>query len=396
MNWPRVKIGEVAIINPRLPRDVDEAQQVSFVAMASVSEDGYLLGSEARVLSETRKGFTYFGKDDVLLAKITPCFENGKCLRPGQISSEIGFGSTEFHVIRPNSEKIDGRYLFYLVWSEQFRFLGEKAMSGAAGQKRVGADFLKEFEIPLPPLAEQKRIAAILDKVDAIRRKRQQVFQLADDFLRAVFLDMFGDPVTNPQRWRIASLLDYGSLKNGLNFEKGESGVSISCLGVGDFKSLEKIEGVRGLSIIDLNSFPADDYLLRDGDIVFVRSNGNKALVGRCLIVYPGESELTFSGFCIRYRIERNGLDVSYLNQLLRMPSVRGEMLKGGQGANIQNINQKALGELGLPVPPMHLQLKFSGVVRSYYKVVSKAFDAISGVDDLFGAVSNKAFSGRL
>ncbi|HCF4246200.1 TPA: restriction endonuclease subunit S, partial [Pseudomonas aeruginosa] len=197
MSWPRVKLGDVATINPRPPRDVDESQQVTFVAMASASEDGYLLASETRILSETRKGFTYFDSNDVLLAKITPCFENGKCLRPGQIPTDIGFGSTEFHVIRPDSEKLDGLYLFYLVWSEQFRFWGEKSMFGAAGQRRVGSDFLKGFEIPLPPLSEQKRIAAILDKADAIRRKRQQAIQLADDFLRAVFLDMFGDPVTN-------------------------------------------------------------------------------------------------------------------------------------------------------------------------------------------------------
>ena len=142
MSWPRVKLSDVATINPRLPRDVDESQQVTFVAMASASEDGHLLASEARVLSETKKGFTYFDRSDVLLAKITPCFENGKCLRPGQIPTEIGFGSTEFHVIRPDTESLDSLYLFYLVWSEQFRFLGEKSMSGAAGQKRVGSDLL--------------------------------------------------------------------------------------------------------------------------------------------------------------------------------------------------------------------------------------------------------------
>ena len=156
MSWPLVKLAEVATINPRLPKDVDEAQEVSFVAMASASEEGSLLAEESRVLSETRKGFTYFEKSDVLLAKITPCFENGKCLRPNQIRSQIGFGSTEFHVLRVDPEKLDSQYLFYMVWSDKFRWLGESSMSGAAGQKRVSADFLRGFEIPLPPLAEQK------------------------------------------------------------------------------------------------------------------------------------------------------------------------------------------------------------------------------------------------
>ena len=75
---------------------------------------------------------------------------------------------------------------------------------------------VERIEIPLPPLAEQKRIAAILDKADAIRRKRQQAIQLADDFLRAVFLDMFGDPVTNPKGWEIAELGSISEVQGGL------------------------------------------------------------------------------------------------------------------------------------------------------------------------------------
>ena len=109
MTWPMVKLESVAVINPRLPKDADEEQKVSFVAMASASEDGRLLSEENRVLSETKKGFTYFSKGDVLLAKITPCFENGKCLRPNQISNPIGFGSTEFHVLRANVDESNHR-----------------------------------------------------------------------------------------------------------------------------------------------------------------------------------------------------------------------------------------------------------------------------------------------
>lgn len=151
MSWPLVKLSEVVTINPRLHKDIDDSQQVSFVAMASASESGFLLNEESRLLADTKKGFTYFEKSDVLLAKITPCFENGKCLRPNQIMNQVGFGSTEFHVLRADPTKIDSSYLFYLVWSDRFRSLGAASMSGAAGQKRVGTDFLKSFEIPLPP-----------------------------------------------------------------------------------------------------------------------------------------------------------------------------------------------------------------------------------------------------
>ncbi|MDO9519297.1 MAG: restriction endonuclease subunit S [Pseudohongiella sp.] len=222
MNWPLVKLSDVVEVNPRPPKGINSSQQVSFIGMASASNEGFLLNEEMRVLSDTKKGFTYFEKSDVLLAKITPCFENGKCLRANQISKPIGFGSTEFHVLRVNPVKVDSTYLFYIVWSDQFRLLGEASMSGAAGQKRVSAKFLKEFKFPLPPLVEQKRIAAILDKADSIRRKRKQAIQFADEFRHAVFLDMFGDPVTNPKGLNKLPITELADVITGYAFKSSE------------------------------------------------------------------------------------------------------------------------------------------------------------------------------
>lgn len=397
MSWPLVCLSAVAEINPRCPKDIDENQIVSFVAMASVSEDGNLLSEEPRVLLDTKKGFTYFEKSDVLLAKITPCFENGKSLKPHSISNEVGFGSTEFHVIRAKEGVLDPGYLFYMVWSKAFRFLGEHAMSGAAGQKRVGTDFLKKHEIPLPPLAEQKRIVAILDKADAIRQKRKQAIDLADEFLRSVFLDMFGDPVTNPKGWDMSSLTKFGDFKNGMNYAKGETGQNIHSIGVGDFKSFDRISGTASLSTIQLNEMPDKGYLLEDGDLLFVRSNGNKALVGRCLIVHPENEDVTYSGFCIRYRIDvKDELDADFINYCMRIPSMKHAMLKGGQGANIQNINQKILSELMLPIPPVELQKQFASTVREFRLAQGRVIESSQSSMNLFYSLSQKAFSGEL
>ena len=179
MSWPLVALNDVAEINPSLPKGIDESQQVSFLGMASVSEQGTILSQESRILAETRKGFTYFERGDVLLAKITPCFENGKAVLVNDLQHPIGYGSTEFHVLRAKDDCLDPKYLFFMVWNDRFRFLGEKAMKGAAGQKRISTDFLKTFKIPLPSQPEQKRIAAILNKADSLRRKNQQAIQLA-------------------------------------------------------------------------------------------------------------------------------------------------------------------------------------------------------------------------
>jgi type I restriction enzyme S subunit len=296
-------------------------------------------------------------------------------------------------IIRGKSYE-SSEYLKYVFSGSPLQKLLSNA--GGAAQPNLSPKDLAEMEIPLPPLPEQKRIAAILDKANAIRRKRQQAIQLADDFLRAVFLDMFGDPVTNPKGWTSTSLLSHGAFKNGLNYGKEDSGTSIRCLGVGDFKAFTSIGDVSSLSTIELNRLPADDYFLEDGDLVFVRSNGNKALVGRSVTVYPQDEKVTFSGFCIRYRCTDNMVEPEYLNFMFRTPSMKQAMLSGGQGANIQNINQKRLSEIHIPIPPKELQMKFVDIVRTFKNIQTKNNSSFSEFNTLFGSISQKAFTNAL
>lgn len=384
MSWPRVKLGDVATINPRPPRDVDESQQVTFVAMASASEDGYLLASETRILSETRKGFTYFDSNDVLLAKITPCFENGKCLRPGQIPTDIGFGSTEFHVIRPDSEKLDGLYLFYLVWSEQFRFWGEKSMFGAAGQRRVGSDFLKGFEIPLPPLSEQKRIAAILDKADAIRRKRQQAIQLADDFLRAVFLDMFGDPVTNPKGWPTMRVDELCAIVRGSSPRpQGDPrfyGGPVPRLMVADLTR----DGKLVTPMIDsLTTEGAQKSRPIEAGTVVMAVSGNVGLTSVLAI-----DACIHDGFIAFKELDVNKVKPAFLCELMMF--LKSTHASRQAGAIFQNLTTSQIKEMEIPIPPSALQDKFLSISRKATKLYGE--EGFS----LFESLSQRAFSGQL
>jgi restriction endonuclease S subunit len=173
---------------------------------------------------------------------------------------------------------------------------------------------------------------------------------------------MFGDPVDNPRDWETKGLLELGKCKNGMNFSAGESGVNIHCLGVGDFKDYSEICDTSVLPKISLNKMPPEEVMLQDGDIVFVRSNGNKMLVGRCLVIFPGEIPTTYSGFCIRFRKETECVDTTYLVQLLKADSTRSKM--AGRGANIQNLNQQILGGLQIPIPPIELQQEFKEFIK--------------------------------
>ena len=147
-----------------------------------------------------------------------------------------------------------------------------------------------------------------------------------------------------------------------MNFHSSDSGVEINCLGVGDFKDYDVISDTHNLPTVSLNDMPTNDYLLQDGDIVFVRSNGNKTMVGRSVVVYPGDIPTTFSGFCIRYRNTDHSIIVQFLLRVLKMESMRKQMY--GRGANIQNLNQQTLASLNIPIPPKAAQKQYVDFVK--------------------------------
>jgi len=207
---------------------------------------------------------------------------------------------------------------------------------------------------------------------------------------------MFGDPVRNGKGWKVGSLSSYGSFKNGLNFGKGESGATVRYLGVGDFKSKAVLDNLDTLGSIELNELPAADYFLRDGDLLFVRSNGNRELVGRCMAVYPGKEQVTYSGFCIRYRIKDASLLAIYVAHLFRSAAFRHVLFQGGQGANIQNINQQILSGLPIPIPDERLQNQFVATVEQVETLKSRYQQSLADLEALYGALSQQAFKGAL
>lgn len=159
--WQWVSHGAIAEINPKLPFDVADDTLVSFIPMPAVEAvSGQVDCSAIRKYAEVKKGYTQFIDGDVILAKITPCMENGKIAILKKLRNGIGCGSTEFHVSRP-SQAVDGKYLFYYFSQERFRQEARRNMTGSAGQLRVPKRFFEQYPVPLPPLAEQKRIEGI-------------------------------------------------------------------------------------------------------------------------------------------------------------------------------------------------------------------------------------------
>ncbi|MEW6764814.1 MAG: restriction endonuclease subunit S [Pseudomonadota bacterium] len=160
-----VAIEQVAEINPRIDKSaIPDDLAVSFVPMPAVGEEnGHICVDATRLAGEVKKGYTAFLEGDVLFAKITPCMENGKMAVAPKLVNGYGFGSTEFHVLRPKAW-IDAKYLYFYVSSKKFRSEAERHMTGAVGQRRVPTAYLKECLIPVVPLDHQKRIVAEIEK----------------------------------------------------------------------------------------------------------------------------------------------------------------------------------------------------------------------------------------
>ena len=163
--WVWTTVGEIAPVNQRNStlRELPDTTEVTFVPMAAVdAESGSIQKPESRLLGQVRKGFTSFSEGDILFAKITSCMENGKVAIARGLINQLGFGSTEFHTLRP-SRSVIAEWLFYYVRQQSFRDEAELSFSGTAGQLRVPTKFLDNHPFPLPPLAEQHRIVAAIE-----------------------------------------------------------------------------------------------------------------------------------------------------------------------------------------------------------------------------------------
>lgn len=170
-NWGLKSLGECCILNPSKNQNkrLNSNLMVSFVPMSSVLENGNIDVTDIREYQKVRNGFTYFAENDVLFAKITPCMENGKGAIAQGLYNGIGFGSTEFHVLRPIEKKSNSYWLYALTTSEKFRMEAASKMTGSAGQRRVPALFLENYKVCLPPIILQNQFETFVRSINALK-----------------------------------------------------------------------------------------------------------------------------------------------------------------------------------------------------------------------------------
>lgn len=191
-HWKQKRLKFVVQLNPSRNEvsDRDRSEEVSFLPMEAVGDDGSLSLEQTRPIAAVETGYTYFRDGDVTIAKITPCFENGKGAVMSGLLGGIGFGTTELIVARPRPGEVGADYLHSVFTCASFRGFGEASMYGAGGQKRVSDDFVRNFRVQMPPLAEQTQIQSFLAretaKIDALVAEQERLIDLLEEKREAV------------------------------------------------------------------------------------------------------------------------------------------------------------------------------------------------------------------
>lgn len=351
---------------------------------------------EERPLSKVIGGYTYFADDDVLVAKITPCFENGKMGIATNLTNGVGFGSSEYVVLRSKG-KIDPEYLFYFLSRDEFREAGARIMSGAVGHKRVPKEYFEDLPIPLPPLEEQKRIVAVLDEAfEGLARARVNAevnLQNARELFDSHLTNVFSHP---GEGWRPAAL---GSLCKRITV--GHVGPMANRY-VDNGVPFLRSQNVRPFRI-DLNDvkFIDDAFMselkkseLRPGDVAIVRTG----YPGTCAVI-PEDLELAN---CADLVIARPGPDLNphFLAMILNSSYGKAHVAGASVGAAQKHFNVGAAKSALFPIPPLKIQealVERSAALRGCSEEIANLIAyKLNAFEQLKQSLLQKAFAGEL
>lgn len=293
-------------------------------------------------------------------------------------------------------KKLDARYLFYFLRASEPDILA--GVTTGATVHRVGTDALKALEIPLPSLEEQRRIVTKLDQAFAAiatatanaEKNLANARDFRDRFLRSLYGHIDAEAVP------LGAIAEF---RNGLNFTGTSKGEAINIVGVKDFQDNLNVP-IESLAIVQTDGMLADIDILKENDILTVRSNGNKALIGRCMIAGRQSQKTSHSGFTIRIRPTSQAVDPQFLCRVLKSPSIREKLVAGGGGANISNLNQKALASLKVPLPSLTNQneivAKQDEMESALHDLIASINQKLSALTELKQSLLRRAFAGEL
>lgn len=371
--WSRRRLRFDVRLKPKKSSlDMERDELVSFIPMDAVGEYGGLNLEDVRELEDVYEGYSYFADGDLCIAKITPCFENGKGTLAEGLTNGVGFGTTELHVVRPG-QNIDRHFLFYVSMADDFRKLGESEMYGAGGQKRIGESFIKDWMPPLPPLDTQQRIARFLDEkteridgliekkrelLDRLAEKRQALITQAvtkglnpDAPMKPSSIEWLGDIPTHWEVKRLRFLLNDGTL-NGLYKPKeafDPEGIPFVQMGEA-FRSPVFNGGTK--DCVDASNYEIEKWGLMNGDFLIARRSIVFEGSGKSVLVSSLREPHLFESSMIRIRPQNPQDHSRYLSFYFQSHIGRASILSVTKRVTISGIDSQQLKSIHVPVPP--------------------------------------------
>jgi type I restriction enzyme S subunit len=387
-------LGEVAAVNPPTSVSLPGDELCDFVPMEAIEEtSATVTKAMLRPFAAVAKGYTRFAENDVIVAKITPCMENGKCALLRGLRHGVAFGSTEFHVLRASADVLP-EWLLYFWRLPETRQAAERNMTGTAGQKRVPQSYLEVLPIPVPPVPEQERFVRMLETAERVARLRRFEYELSSNVLVAAFVEMFGK---DGDRFELCSVDDLAedkpnAIRTGpfgsqlLHSEFTDEGIAV--LGI-DNAVNNRFEWSKRRFISQQKFDTLRRYVVSPGDVLITIMG----TCGRCAIVPEdiGTAINTKHLCCVSVDRERC-LPVFLHSAFLYHPFVRRQLEIATNGAIMDGLNMEIIKALRIPLPPVPAQEEYVSLVTQHERLLVGQREALRQANHLFQSLLHETF----
>lgn len=398
-DWKTKPLGEVCTIKPpkaEAKKKLTGSDEVSFAPMEDLGIGvKYLQPRRTRSLDDVSGSYTYFAEGDVLLAKITPCFENGKLGIARGLTNGVGFGSSEYIVLRPEPA-LDAEFLYYYLARPIFFEEGARTMTGAVGHKRVTKEFVESYPIPIPPLSEQQRIVAILDEafegIATAKANAEKNLQNGRELLTSTLASVFNTA------WPLVRIEDAcESITDCVNK------TAPICADQTPYKMLRTTNIRNGLVSLDSVNYVTEDVykvwtrrqVPQRGDVILTREApmGEVGMLESDDLVFLGQR-------LVAYRADASKLDARFLLYALQSDPLQRQIRAKASGSTVQHMRVPDSKNLQLPLPELVAQRKaveLLDAMREQANHLRGLYSSkLAALDELKKSLLHQAFTGQL